>query len=53
MKVNVKDRVMKCYMCGKWTRLNDSGLCQECLSQKEAPKVASDQPESTSNNKEV
>ena len=48
MKVNVKDRVMKCYMCGKWTRLNDTGLCQDCLSQKEAPKVAPDQPESLS-----
>lgn len=35
MKVNIKDRVIKCYMCGKWTRLDDSGLCLDCKAQKE------------------
>ena len=67
MKVNIKDRVMKCYMCGKWTRLNDTGLCDDCLSQKEKFKTdsyiiadtlgdletAPDAPELASNNKEV
>ena len=35
MKVNIKDRVMKCYMCGKWTRLDVSGLCSACKAQEE------------------
>ena len=44
MKVNIKDRVMKCYMCGKWTRLDDSGLCPDCRAQKEI-KISSNPPQ--------
>ena len=43
MKVNIKDRVMKCYMCAKWTRLDDSGLCPDCKVQKEI-KISSNLP---------
>lgn len=47
MKVNIKDRVMKCYMCAKWTRIDDSGLCEVCRKEKES-KIATQNTSETS-----
>ena len=38
MKVNIKDRVMQCFVCGKWVRKNDTGKCEACQTKKKSKK---------------